>query len=400
MARVFSWKLDDYKYGYIVPPRGDGKHISERITNDTVLSKMAQSVKTWDREKYEKMFNELNEEVFSTFHVSIPGTIDDYFGEEQLDNSYIILTGKDGANSNNCGLSEDDLKTIEKTVAKKINLAVSEIEQASNSLKTWVIDKTNSSILYSKAVTDEAIERMATINKSLADELESATESINIAASLFDFNGYGITREKLVKAIANSNSALTLASVADSKATDANEAINKITIELDSLQNEQTNLSQKIKLVNDTMLVNIGKVKQQIDVMEEEIADVKAMSYSQESSSSQEYSLAGKGGRSGNSYTPANSILTNVTQNVDGSYSSLVKIGNENYFVNVLQSGQTFTEENIKDGLTLSKNGFRYINNDAEMLVSDGVIKLLNKNSHGSIEINDEGVFINGKKIE
>ena len=74
------------------------------------------------------------------------------------------------------------------------------------------------------------------------------------------------------------------------------------------------------------------------------------------------------------------------------------EIGNENYFINVLPSGETLTDENAKNGFTLAKNGFRYMNGGAEIIISDGTIKLSNKNGNGSIEINDDGVFINGKK--
>ena len=396
MARVFSWKLDDYKYGYIMPPRQNGPHISERITNETLLSNMAETVKNLDKETYTRMFNELNQEVYDMFHVRITGSVDEYYGDEHLDNNYIILTGKDGSNGN-MTLSKEDLKRIEKTVTDKINLAMSEINSAEKSIKSWVIDKTNSSIASSLTVTQESVEKMDKINKSLVENLENAEESLRIASALFDFNGHGITREKLITAISNSNSALTLASLAKETASEAIDRLKDVSKEISSLQNEQSKLKDKVNIVNDTMLTNIGKVKQQITEMQEEIEDVKITANSQAASSANDTLLSSgkKSKRSGNS---VNSIITNVVQNGDGTYTSLVKIGDENYFINVLPSDESFTEENAKNGFTLAKNGFRYMNGGAEILISDGIIKLSNKNGNGSIEINDDGVFINGKK--
>lgn len=397
MARVFSWKLDDYKYGYIMPPKQNGPHISERITNETLLSKMAETVKTWDKKTYTRMFNELNQEVYDMFHVKITGSADDYYGDEHIDNNYIILTGKDGSNGNTM-LTNEDLKKIEKTVTNKLNLAQSEIEAAEKSLKLWVIDKTNSSIASSMSITQESVEKMKELNNSLKEKLESAEESLRIASALFDFNGHGITREKLVKTISNANSALTLASVANTTANEAVDKLKDVSKDISSLQNEQSKLKDKVNIVNDTMLTNIGKVKQQITEMEEKIEDVKITANSQASSSANDTLLSsGKKSRKRSEESP-NSVITNIVQNGDGTYTSLVKIGDENYFINVLPSGETLTDENAKNGLTLSKNGFRYMNGNSEILISDGIIKLSNKNGNGSIEINDDGVFINGKK--
>lgn len=397
MARVFSWKLDDYKYGYIMPPKQNGPHISERITNETLLSKMAETVKTWDKKTYTRMFNELNQEVYDMFHVKITGSADDYYGDEHIDNNYIILTGKDGSNGNTM-LTNEDLKKIEKTVTNKLNLAKSEIEAAEKSLKLWVIDKTNSSIASSMSITQESVEKMKELNNSLKEKLESAEESLRIASALFDFNGHGITREKLVKTISNANSALTLASVANTTANEAVDKLKDVSKDISSLQNEQSKLKDKVNIVNDTMLTNIGKVKQQITEMEEKIEDVKMTANSNSSSSANDTLLSsGRKSRKRSEESP-NSVITNIVQNGDGTYTSLVKIGNENYFINVLPSGETLTDENAKNGFTLAKNGFRYMNGGAEIIISDGTIKLSNKNGNGSIEINDDGVFINGKK--
>lgn len=397
MARVFSWKLDDYKYGYIMPPKQNGPHISERITNETLLSKMAETVKTWDKKTYTRMFNELNQEVYDMFHVKIAGSADDYYGDEHIDNNYIILTGKDGSNGSTM-LTNEDLKKIEKTVTNKLNLAKSEIEAAEKSLKLWVIDKTNSSIASSMSITQESVEKMKELNNSLKEKLESAEESLRIASALFDFNGHGITREKLVKTISNANSALTLASVANTTANEAVDKLKDVSKDISSLQNEQSKLKDKVNIVNDTMLTNIGKVKQQITEMEEKIEDVKMTANSNSSSLANDTLLSsGRKSRKRSEESP-NSVITNIVQNGDGTYTSLVKIGNENYFINVLPSGETLTDENVKNGFTLAKNGFRYMNGGAEILISDGTIKLSNKNGNGSIEINDDGVFINGKK--
>lgn len=399
MARVFSWKLDDYKYGYIIPPTGNGPHISERITTESLLSKMAETVKGMDKETYNRMFNELNKEVYDMFHVSISGSADDYYGNESIDSNYIILTGKDGANGKSA-LTEEDLKKIEKTVTEKINIAKAEINAAEKNLKAWVVNKTNSTMETSMGITQESVENMNAINQSLKEKLENAENYLKTAASLFDFNGYGITRNKIVSTISNSNSALTLASVANKTASEAMDELKSVSENLFSLQSEQSTLKKSIKSINDSMLTNIGKVKQQIYEIKEDVENAKMTAYSQTESTENSTLLGiGRKKRARNENSP-NSIITNVVQNGDKTYTSLVKIGDENYFINVLPSGETLNDENVKDGLTLSKTGFRYMNNGAVILISDGTIKLSGKNGNGSIEINDDGVFINGKKAK
>jgi hypothetical protein len=399
MARVFSWKLDDYKYGYIIPPKGNGPHISKRVEDKEKLSEMAETVKGMDKETYTRLFNELNQEVYDMLHVSISGSADDYYGNESVDSNYIILTGKDGANGKSM-LTEEDLKKIEKTVTEKINIAKAEINAAEKSLKAWVVNKTNSTMETSMEITQESVENMNAINQSLREQLENAESYLNTAASLFDFNGYGITRNKIVSTISNSNSALTLASVANKTASEAIDELKSVSESLSSLQNEQSILKKNIKNVNDSMLTNIGNVKQQINEIKEDVENAKMTAYSQ-TASTENGTLLGVGRKkmARNENSP-NSIITNVVQNGDKTYTSLVKIGDENYFINVLPSGETLNDENAKDGLTLSKTGFRYLNNGAEILISDGIIRLSGKNGNGSIEINDDGVFINGKKCK
>ena len=399
MARVFSWKLDDYKYGYIIPPKGNGPHISKRVEDKGKLSEMAETVKGMDKETYTRLFNELNQEVYDMLHVSISGSADDYYGNESVDSNYIILTGKDGSNGKSV-LTEEDLKKIEKTVTEKINIAKAEINAAEKSLKAWVVNKTNSTMETSMEITQESVENMNAINQSLKEKLENAENYLKTAASLFDFNGYGITRNKIVSTISNSNSALTLASVANKTASEAMEELKSVSENLSSLQSEQSTLKKNIKSINDSMLTNIGKVKQQIYEIKEDVENTKMTAYSQTESTENSTLLGiGRKKRARNENSP-NSIITNVVQNGDKTYTSLVKIGDENYFINVLPSGETLNDENVKDGLTLSKTGFRYMNNGAEILISDGTIKLSGKNGNGSIEINDDGVFINGKKAK
>lgn len=393
MSRVFSWKLDDYKYGYIVPPEQNGSHISERITNNSILSRMAETVKSWDRNTYTEKFNELNNEVFTVFHVSIPGKAEDYFGDDKVDSNYIILTGKDGADNRDGNLKDEDLKKIEKAVSSKINIAMSEINGINSNLRAWVVDKTNSSIISAQTISERTIEEMTSINKELKDDLENAEESIRVAAALFDFDGNGITRDKLIGAISNSNSALTLASVANSKADSVVSQIEGISRNMDSLQNNQSNIDNRLKLVNETMLVNFGKITQKIDVLEEEVEDVKISSY--ETNSSTQETIAG----SVRNNKSKNSVLTNVVKNGDGTHTLVINIGDENYLVNVVSKRENFSDVK-KNGITISKNGFMYANEGVEFLISDGYIKMCNKSGGGSLLINEDGVFINGVKFE
>lgn len=399
MARVFSWKLDDYKYGYIQPPNGNnGSHISDRITNDGILSQMAETVKTWDIDTYKTMFNELNEEIKNQFGTVIPGNAEDYFDDGQTNKNYIVLTGKDGSNSNSSGIKEQDLAAIENAVMSKINLAMSEINSIKNNLQTWVNDKTNSFISSANSISHDTIVAVSAMNQSLKEKLDNAEHSLSVASALFDFDNSGVNKQNLISAINKSNSAMTWAEASKIKESAMTQQISQIESTLASVQSEQNNLSSRIASTNDALMNNLGSLNRKIINLETDVVEIKEeTSSSQQASAQQEVFSSSKRKSSTKSNTSTESVSTKIIENKDGTYTTLVKVGNESYSINVYGFGSTFDDENKKEGLSLANNGFMYENNGSFISIVDGTIKLMNKNGNG-IEITNDGVFINGKK--
>lgn len=95
MARVFSWKLNDNTYGYLVDENGkEGFHIGKKMKDEDVTT-AAFTVSGYNETTYEKYFNDLQTEIAKEFHgtVIIEGTYKNYYS---VTKSIIMLTGKEG----------------------------------------------------------------------------------------------------------------------------------------------------------------------------------------------------------------------------------------------------------------------------------------------------------------
>lgn len=93
-ARIISWKIDDYKYAYLV--KVGGSHISNRITDASVLAEMVKEVGGYSYSTYYNAFQEMNKELYNAYSVTVPEKIGEYYGNVKVDD-ILILTGKDGA---------------------------------------------------------------------------------------------------------------------------------------------------------------------------------------------------------------------------------------------------------------------------------------------------------------
>lgn len=401
MGKVFSWKIDDYKYGYIKAPN-ETSHISERITNPSILSSMAETVNGWDLSTYTEKFNELNEEVTRTFGVSIPGTAEDYFGNGASDKNYIVLTGKDG--SSNCqgeSLKQSDIEKIGNIVNQKLNSALDEIESLETNLKSWVAEKTNSTVVSVSAITQSTVNSVNAMAQELENKINDAENAIQTAASLFDMNNSGVNKENLMSTINKTNSAMTWAVATDAKNKQTEATIENMNNHISLLEQKQDATSSKVDNINLTVQTNIGRLNSKITQIENNVTNImENTSYASETSvaSRDNAVLSSSSTRKAKQSVGSGQPITTVVENKDGTYISNIKIGNESYDINIIGYGGKIDDETTKEGLSLASNGFKYVNNGSFFSMTDGNIKLSNADGSASIEINENGVYINGRK--
>ena len=70
----------------------------------------------------------------------------------------------------------------------------------------------------------------------------------------------------------------------------------------------------------------------------------------------------------------------------------------ESYDINIIGYGGKIDENTTHEGLSLASNGLKYINNGSLFSMTDGKILLSNSDGSASIEITENGVYINGRK--
>ena len=84
-ARIISWKIDDYKYAYLV--KVGGSHISNRITDASVLAEMVKEVGGYSYSTYYNAFQEMNKELYNAYSVTVPEKIGEYYGQKHQKDS-------------------------------------------------------------------------------------------------------------------------------------------------------------------------------------------------------------------------------------------------------------------------------------------------------------------------
>lgn len=73
MPRIYSWKLSDKTYAYLVnPDKTNESCLRKRITNSEELKTMVNTINTWTESEYQTRFNEMNEKIIKNYGVSIP----------------------------------------------------------------------------------------------------------------------------------------------------------------------------------------------------------------------------------------------------------------------------------------------------------------------------------------
>ena len=211
MAKVFSWKIMNGKYAYLLKDESSQSYIRNKITNTEVLRDMSNVVAGWPENVYAREYNELKREVNLTFGVD---------GHDIMTQDYtvfynvtapeggklILLSGRDGVDGRNGSgardiLSENDYEILERAIN-------SEFQQYRTALEAK-IDAAKSSVEgYADRQVSEAVSRLNLTAEELDDMKdrldraeEAAISAIEAANKLFGVSADGITPEKLAEVL-------------------------------------------------------------------------------------------------------------------------------------------------------------------------------------------------------
>ena len=392
-TKVFSWKINDYKYGYLyVPGKSGSELISNRIIDENVLNQIAQVVSGWNEREYEQKFNELNEIIHNAYQVYIPGEYKDYFSQG-VDN-YIVLTGKDGsAGKASADLSQETFNKIKNFVSASVAQAKKELKAEVESVKDYTIGKMTEEVsnVNDKITTAQA--EIASNNSALSSQLSSAQAALNTAAQLFDFESAGVTKQNLINAIKDSKTAKVNFETNNallsrqSQLLDRHDAkIEDIRVASESLNRELTTLSERTTSRLDAIESNVSEISNTVETIK-----VISNAGSQESGESQVFS---KG-----IVKEEESEFIGITDNDDGTSNLDIDAGGEKYSIKVYGYGKKLKVREIDDGLAIASNGFRYKDSSGSIIsLINGNILLSNADGSGKLEIKKDGLYINGTK--
>lgn len=401
---VFSWKITDTKYGYLWTEETDGPCITDRIIDSARLEQIVGEIANWDETTYATNFNILSNLIHTNFGTYIKGSYTDYYNGSGIDR-YIMLTGKDGANSNGQGNSE-----INEEVLNKIKTFItSQVTTAKESIKTEINDL--------KAETNQKIE---VLNTSVNEKIDSTkTELAESTTTIIDGRMEEISNsvrdnvlEKLetdvpvssLQELVNGTKMHELESFVNEKTQASANMVENIRGDVNS-QNERlnslsSNMEEELRATN-SRLDNISDEVATINNKVERVAANQSIKIETASEivSEQETNNLSKGMVYGEEYDNDSVLETETIDNGDGTFDIVSSIGGDSYNIRILSYGNKLKVGDNTVGLVLASNGMKYTDKSGSSIsIINGNIKLSNADGSGKLEIKKDGVYINGKK--
>lgn len=391
-TRVFSWRIDDNKYGYlyISENKTGADLITDRILDESKLSEISNVVSQWDVEEYERRFNILNDAINSKYGKTIPGDYSRYINGYA--NNYIVLTGldgKDGTNGRDGWKDEEIIAKVKKAVKEEFDKSKTSLVSEADTIKDYVYGKCSATVETVKNEFKTYKNTIVAKNEELSQKLTAVTATLQTASQLFDLNGGEVTKENLKAAITKSNSAYSNVSVLSNRLNDQ--------------INVSSNLERRIGDVDSSLSVLSESVNDRLSSVEESIVvidnKVKSISTKDNGQTTENDVVASKGIIQSVDDSENHVATTETIDNGDGTYSVNCNIGNENYSIKIFGFGKKLKIREQEEGLVLASNGFRYKDNSGSVIsMIGGNILLSNSDGSGKIEIKKDGVFINGTK--
>lgn len=400
---VFSWKIDNSKYGYLCGPEPEKNDpmICDRITYDSTLKAISNKVSSWDIGEYTEKFNSLKVQISDyTGGQTISGEATDYYYDNG-DKNYIVLTGKDGSNWNgggNSNLSKETVEEIKKYVDEKFAATKVKLDSEINTLTaktTTQIEKVSTSLT---SKIEAAEQQIAEQNSVMSNKLEAASNAISVATKIFDLESANITVDKLNKAISDSNETKVWKDAAEEKliAHDSIVEYCKDRVEADSVKVGK--LNEKIEEYKAETYDRIALVQKEVENVNQKVVKIsKDSAAAVEEESAEDTQALRSGSVNNDSYISE----TETIDNGDGTFDIKTTIGDETFNIKVFGYGKKLRANGNEgvNGLILANNGVKYTDKSGSFIsIINGNIKLSNSNGSGKIEIKDDGVYINGVK--
>lgn len=210
MAQVFSWKVAPGKYSYLIKDTATNSYIRNKITDTEVLRTMANTVASWSESKYASAYDEMKQEVNSTFG---GGTLVDpyskYFDVSATEDGKLVLLagndGDDGEGGTSGGgsniLGPGDYEALSNTLEKEFNKYREIISAQVISLKETIAEAASADISEAISRINATKDELAEIRQHLQEAAQSAREALEKANNIFDLDDSEITPEMLRDAV-------------------------------------------------------------------------------------------------------------------------------------------------------------------------------------------------------
>ena len=200
-ARIISWKIDDYKYAYLV--KVGGSHISNRITDASVLAEMVKEVGGYSYSTYYNAFQEMNKELYNAYSVTVPEKIGEYYGNVKVDD-ILILTGKDGAKGADgsggypgTGSGSSIYDDFNDAIDKKLDEIKEDIKKDNEDVKNELENKVTDSLTDAKKEIEDTKKELDDVRKDLEKKLGDAKDALDKASKLFELDDENITPDAI-----------------------------------------------------------------------------------------------------------------------------------------------------------------------------------------------------------
>lgn len=193
MVKYFSWKLDDKQYAYLYIPNSK-KHISERITDTEIINKIINKINSWDEKKFISVFNEMNNEVFENFGITIPFS-DDYFNGEKKSNIVIM---------NNLKIEEIKNELLDLIDNKFANINKN-IENNNSNIIDILNKRTIDTVKSSKEEYNKALNELKDVKINVEEKFNKANKNLEKAAKILELNDNEINSDSLKDLFLTSN---------------------------------------------------------------------------------------------------------------------------------------------------------------------------------------------------
>ena len=232
MARVYSWKIDDNHYSYIVSAATTGEHVRERIEGEA-LTEMGLIVTGLTWEEYLAAYNSMNSELKLKYGRGLTddiNVIEKYF-DGPMHDPIITLTGRDGISTTMAGTidftSDEIFEDFNKSIEEKLNKAKADIQAQNSAVTQYVENKVNATIEEAKKTISATTKELNDVKVELENDLKNATSAITSLNNLFGL-GKDITADDIKDAVKTSSEGaewITAHSgIIDTIKTDYNEA--------------------------------------------------------------------------------------------------------------------------------------------------------------------------------